>query len=432
VAPFGFTPPGDSDDSENSENGMPDFSALFEQLGISPENLKDFTNLGFLSSANSNSSASEFTFPIGITRDIAKKFVSAKGSLPIGTTDLSQIHDAMEIAELWLNEATVFPASSSAKNVMTRNDWVDSTMAGWQLTVEPLALGLAQALSSVIEGQEMPEDSMPLEAVAGLLRGFIATMIATQLGQCVGGLAESVTGAHDVGLPLLNPSRPALLPQNIAQWSVDIGVPESEIRIFHALREGAVARLFDSNPWLVDYMRMAIADYGKGIHIDVEKMQQQAQEAMESGAIDPDNPETLTLALNQGLFTPEESPQQGAALAKLETALALIDGWADDVTTLAAADRLPSLNSLRETLRRRRATSSPAQQLFSSLFGLEVSPRMAREASAFWLAIRELRDVAARDQIWSGILPTHEELNDPATYLSSVEIPDDLSGLAGI
>ena len=406
---------------------MPDFSALFEQLGISPENLKDFKNLGFLSGGNP--ATTEFTFPIGIARDIAKKFVSSQSLLPIGKSDLTQIHEAMEIADTWLNEATVFPANSNEKSVFTRNDWVDATMAGWQLAVEPLAAGLAQALSSVIQTQDMTESPIPVEAVAGLLRGFIGTLIATQLGQCIGGLATSVTGAHDVGLPLLNPSRPALIPQNIADWSVDIGVPESEVRIFHALREGAVARLFDSNPWLVDYMRMAIADYGKGIRIDIAQMQQQAQEAMESGAIDPNNPETFTVALNEGLFTPEESPQQSAALAKLETALALIDGWADDVTTLAAGERLPSLNSLRETLRRRRATSSPAQQLFSSLFGLEVSPRMAREASAFWLAIRELRDVASRDQIWSGIFPTHEELGDPAGYLASVEIPDDLSGL---
>jgi hypothetical protein len=176
-------------------------------------------------------------------------------------------------------------------------------------------------------------------------------------------------------------------------------------------------------------MRSAIADYGKGIRIDIEKIQTQAQDAIESGAIDPSNPETFSIALNEGLFTPDESPVQRNALAKLETALALIDGWADDVTITAAAGRLPSLESLRETTRRRRATSSPAQQLFSSLFGLEVSPRMSREASAFWQQLRDLRDVATRDQIWSGILPTHDELTDVAAYLRSVEVPDDLSGL---
>jgi putative hydrolase len=302
-------------------------------------------------------------------------------------------------------------------------------MDGWKANVEPLAAGLSRAMTSLVEGQEMPENAPPIAQIAGLLRTFIGTMIATQLGQCIGGLAGSVTGAHDVGLPLLQPARPALVPENIESWSVDIGVDPAEIRIFHALREGAIARLFENNPWLVDYIRAAIADYGKGIRIDVEQMQRQAEAAIESGEIDPNNPETFSVALNQGLFTPEESPQQVAALTKLETVLALIDGWSDDVTTLAAADRLPSLIALRETLRRQRATSSPAQQLFSTLFGLEVSPRMAREASAFWSKIRELEDVNRRDQIWSGILPTHEELLDPQSYLISVAVPDDLSGL---
>ena len=450
MSPFGFTPSDDGDEPEkNPENpeNNPDLAALFallqaqlnsqfgEQLpdDFSKDIQEQFSKLGinpvdFLQSLGQMGKTGE-AFPIEISRDIAKKYVNAQGSALLGTTDVAVIREAMELADLWLNDATVFPANSNEKKILSRADWVDSTIRGWQLNVEPLATGLAKAMTSIVEEQGLPENSLPLTQVAGMLRTFIATMIATQLGQVIGGLAASVTGAHDVGLPLLDPARPALIPENIAKWGADIGVVDSEVRIFHALREGAVARLFDNNPWLVDYLRTAIADYGKGIRIDVEAMQRQAEEAIESGAIDPNNPETFSVALNQGLFTPEESPEQVAALTKLETALALIDGWADDVTTLAAADRLPSLNALRETLRRRRATSSPAQQLFSSLFGLEVSPRMSREASSFWFEIRQLRDVAARDRIWSGILPTHEELTSPESYLRSIDVPDDLSGL---
>lgn len=447
MSPFGFVPSDNSDEpNENPVNpeGTPDFAALFAYLQSQLQDQfgeklpEDFTKdiqeqfsklginpIGFLQALGK----SDATFPIDISRDIAKKYVSAQGSALVGTNDAAVIREAMEIADLWLNDATAFPANSNEKKVFSRTDWVDSTMKGWQLTVEPLASGLAQAMTSIVEQAELPENSVPITQVAGMLRTFIGTMIATQLGQVIGGLAASVTGAHDVGLPLLEPARPALIPENVAKWGADIGVVDSEVRIFHALREGAVARLFDNNPWLVDYLRTSIADYGKGIRIDVEAMQRQAEEAIESGQIDPNNPETFSIALNQGLFTPEESPEQIAALTKLETALALIDGWADDVTTLAAADRLPSLNALRETLRRRRATSSPAQQLFSSLFGLEVSPRMSREASSFWSQIRELRDLETRDRIWSGILPTHEELTTPEDYLHSIDVPDDLSGL---
>lgn len=458
MVPFGFTPSNDDDKSEEGNPTNPhgatgndggigdnqDLSALFamfqeqmqSQFGesmptdMTKEIQEQFAKLGinpigFLEALGKSDSG----LPLSISRDIAKQYVAAHGSAMIGTNDVAVYNEAMEIADLWLNDATVFPASSNVKNIYSRADWVDATMKGWQKTVEPLANGLAKAMTSIVEEQELPENSLPLAQVAGLLRSFIGTMIATQLGQSIGGLAASVTGAHDVGLPLLDPAWPALIPENIALWSADIGIEPSEVRIFHALREGSIARLFDNNPWLIEYMRNAIAEYGKGIRIDVEAMQRQAEEAIDSGNIDPNNPETFKVALNEGLFTPEESPAQVEALTKLETALALIDGWADDVTTLAAADRLPSLNALRETLRRRRATSSPAQQLFASLFGLEVSPRMSRESSAFWSQIRALRDVSIRDQIWSGILPTHEELIDAEGYLRSIEVPDDLSSL---
>jgi putative hydrolase len=270
---------------------------------------------------------------------------------------------------------------------------------------------------------------MPIETIATLLRSFISALIATQLGHSVGALASSVTGIHDVGLPLIDPAVPALVPENIALWSQDLEIPKSEITLFHAIREEAVARLFESNPWLVSYIRTAISEYGKGIHIDIDAIQRQAQEAMESGNIDPNNPESFTLAIGEGMFTPDESPTQRAALTKLETVFALIEGWTDEVTTLAVSDRLPSIGALRETFRRRRATSAPTQQLFKSLFGLEVSPRMSREAANFWKVIREQDGVSARDKIWSSLLPTPEDLLNPQNFLKSTEVPDDLSSL---
>ncbi len=434
MTPFGFTP-GNSDDP----NEPVDFAAMMKQMQQQIQ--EQFSQLGINGPGFTGSTEA---LPKNIVRDTAKKFTTAQGSYPIGANDVAEIEQALSIAELWLDEATFFPKSPNTGNVaLARTDWVDTTLEGWQSAVEPLALGLSSAIGELLnqasfgEGQgpetpadEQPQMQIPVEMISALLNSFIGSLIATQLGQAIGGLSGQVTGAHDVGLPLLDSAYPTLVPQNIKQWATDLDIPMDEVRIFHALREACVARLFSHNPWLVSYIRTAITEYGKGINIDLDAIQEQAQRAFESGnGFDPANPESFSVALNDGIFTPQESSAQRTALTKLETVLALIDGWSEEVVALAAVDRLPHIAALQETLRRRRATSAPAQQLFSSLLGLQVSPRLAREAAVFWRQVRELKDVESRDRMWSGILPTADDLLTPESFMKSLEIPDDLSGL---
>ena len=438
MSPFGFTPDSSDEPEKNKDGESVDFAAMMAQMQQQIQ--QQFSALGM--SAPGFSATTE-ALPKNIVRDTAKKFVTAKGSAPIGANDVAKIEEAFAIAELWLNEATFFSQSTATGNpAMARTDWVDTTLNGWHVSVEPLATGLAAAISELLNnangeaGQSEAENAMqiPVGMIATLLRSFIGSLIATQLGQAIGGLAGSVTGTHDVGLPLVEPVYPSLVPQNIDEWGQDLNIAMDEVRIFHALRESAVARLFAHNPWLISYIRTAISDYGKGIRIDIDAIQRQAQEVFDNASqegkeFDPTNPESFNIALNEGIFTPEETPAQRAALTKLETVLALIDGWSEDVVSLAAGDRLPNLVALQETLRRRRATSAPAQQLFATMFGLQVSPKLAREAATFWKAVREVKDCEGRDRIWSGILPTADDLLTPQSYLASIEIPDDLSGL---
>ena len=440
MSPFGFTPDDANDDARDDGEKPDDLSAMmrqmqeqiqkqFEQMGINPA--------GFVNPFAAFASGTNETLPKNVVRDTAKKTVQLQGSQPIGTKDVTVVENAFEIADLWLNEATVFPATeaTTAPRAISRLDWIDLTLAGWHDTMEPLATGLSSAISGLLDEAAGSSDEMndSMGAITGLLRTFIGSMIATQLGQAIGAISGSATGAHDVGLPLLDPAQPVLIPENIELWSKELEIPKTEIYLFHALREAAIARLFAHNPWIVSYIRSAIVDYGRGIHIDMDAIQRQAEELMSNFDPAQQNPESgensFSIALNNGVFTPEETPAQRAALSKLETALALVDGWADEVAALAAGERLPALTSLREIFRRQRATNAPAQQLFKSLLGLQVSPRLAREASAFWQKARELKDISARDQIWSGILPSAEELLDPEKFLKSAEIPDDLSGL---
>ena len=137
--------------------------------------------------------------------------------------------------------------------------------------------------------------------------------------------------------------------------------------------------------------------------------------------IDPANPEALNEALaGAALFQPEDSAQQKAALARLETVLALVEGWVATVVDAVAASRLPQANALAEAIRRRRATGGPAERTFATLVGLELRPRRLREAAAIWQGLTEARGVKGRDAIWAhpDLLPTAEDFDDPDGFVS--------------
>ena len=436
---FGFLP----------NEGQPDFEALlkqFSEMGIDSDALagaKSFLeNMG---SAKTGSDQNLIT--VAALRDIAKEIISAKGDLPVGTADQERLGQSLAIANTWLDPEILFPsATATTQSAWAKREWLDESLTGWQQLIEPLAVGMADALANIIsssssslpieftgEINQSPEQQHAMKAMlARLLRGFMGTLIATHLGRGIGLLANSVTGANDVAIPLLKAdSGSHLIPQNVNEWAQGLGIDLEQVTIYLALREAAAARLFANTTWLNTYLRDAIISYGKGITIDVDSITRQAEEAMSSGEIDINNPESLNLALNAGLFTPQQTPAQELALTKLEMALALIEGWIDHVISEVASDRIPAFNALIENSRRRRATSSPMQQLFANLLGLEVSPRKMREASAFWGEVKKIRGSDGRDKCWEdpAFLPMPDDLADVAAFLNSVTVPDDLSGL---
>ena len=436
---FGFLP----------NEGQPDFDALlkkFSEMGIDSGALAGAKSF-FESMQSGASTTDQSLIKVANLREIARKIITAKGDLPIGNLDQEKLNQSLLLANTWLDTEILFPASvMPSQSAWSKRDWLDESVTGWQQLIEPLALGMADALGNVItnastslpiefmgstEQSPAQQEAMKL-MLARILRGFMGTLIATQLGQGIGMLANSITGANDVAIPLLkSDSGSHLIPQNINEWAEGLGIDQEQVAIYLSLREAAASRLFANSPWLQNYIKDLITAYGKGISIDVESITRQAEEAMASGEIDMNNPQAINLALNAGLFTPQQTPAQELALTRLEMTLALIEGWIDHVISQVAADRMPAFNALIENSRRRRATNAPMQQLFANLLGLEVSPRKMREASAFWSEVKNLRGADGRDKCWedAAFLPMPDDLSDVKAFLDSVTVPDDLSGL---
>lgn len=247
----------------------------------------------------------------------------------------------------------------------------------------------------------------------GMMQQLGAVAFSMQLGQALAALASDVVSSSDIGIPLTEEPRAALLPRNVAAFGEGLGLPVDDVRLYLALREAAHQRLFAHVPWLRPRIIGAVEEYARGVRVDQTRL----QEAM--GGIDMSNPEALQELLSSGLLQPEDTEEQRAAVARLETLLALVEGWVDDVVDAAIAERLPSAVQLRETIRRRRAAGGPAEKTFATLVGMELRPRLAREAATLFAVVRAGRGPAARDALWNhpDLLPGPDDLADPLGFI---------------
>ena len=135
--------------------------------------------------------------------------------------------------------------------------------------------------------------------------------------------------------------------------------------------------------------------------------------------------------MTSGALIPPKTDEQLAALARLETMLALVEGWVD-VVTAAATKRLPKSDAIAESVRRRRAAGGPAESAFATLVGLELRPRRLREAAVLWQRISDAVGDEGRDALWAhpDLIPSDSDIDDPTALLarltSDSRIPDDV------
>jgi putative hydrolase len=321
----------------------------------------------------------------------------------------------MRIADLWLDEVTEFPATGGPVLALSAAQWIEHTWDQWQVITTPIAESTTKAMTGMMAQQAMehPGLSQALDEVTPMFRSLIGALFGIQIGQAIGTVSRDVFGLSDIGLALGPPKAMAQLPSTIKKFATDLDLPDAEVRLFLAIREAAHARLFSSVPWLKDNLFASVEAYAAGISIDLERMETQMRQ------LDLSDAETVRHALSSGVFAPAVSPAQKAALTRLETALALVEGWVDVVASAAGQNRLPSLAALRELVRRRRAVGGPAEQTFAGLVGLELRPRQAREAAKLWAGVTDQLGQAGREAIWAhpDIMPTTEDLAEPDSYL---------------
>ncbi|MDP1878779.1 MAG: zinc-dependent metalloprotease [Actinomycetota bacterium] len=370
-----------------------------------------------------------------VVTDVARKALAAAGDPSVAEAENRAVVEAVRLADVWLDPAVTFPAVTAAPAAWSRSEWLEATMPVWRTVITPIAEQMAAAVGPATPGTGMdlaalneslpeqlrgmlpdgipPEMAQMLGPMMGMVQQLGAAAFSMQVGQALAGLAGEVVSGSDIGIPLTSEPLPALLPRNVAAFGGGLGLPVDDVRLYLALRESAHQRLFAHVAWLRPRVIGAVEEYARGVRVDQSRL----AEAM--GDIDMSNPQALQDALSSGVLMPEDTDEQRAAIARLETLLALVEGWVDDVVDTAIADRLPSAVQLRETIRRRRAAGGPAEKTFATLVGMELRPRLAREAATLFAVVRAGRGIEARDALWGhpDLLPSPEGLSDPLGFI---------------
>jgi putative hydrolase len=354
----------------------------------------------------------------------------AAGHQPTSEAERTGVAEALRLADLWLDQVTDLPSGIERTAAWSRVEWVELTLPAWGALIDPLAEKVVAAMTSAL-----PEEAaMSFGPVAGLMGRMGGLMFGAQVGQALGKLADEVVTSTDVGLPLAPAGTGVLVPQNVADFAAGLDRPADEVRLFLALREAASQRLFAHVPWLRQQLQDAVHAYARGITIDRDAIERGINEAM-SGAgaegLDPSDPESIQRLLGSGVLEPEETPEQQMALRRLETLLALVEGWVDTVVAAAATDRLPGHSALAETMRRRRASGGPAEQTFATLVGLQLRPRRLRDAATVWAALGQQHGAGDRDRLWAhpDLLPTSDDLDEPMDFVARHGADDELTAL---
>jgi putative hydrolase len=343
------------------------------------------------------------------------KTIAGTGVQRVTAIQRAEIDQAFHVASLWLADVTDVADLAQPPRLITRIEWIDATMPLWIQLAEPVANSIANALTNVLTDQAPEEMKGMIAGASQLMKQIGGTLFAMQLGHVVGQLSTEVVSGGDVGIPLFEDGQAALLPQNMAVFGEGLDIPMDQVHLYLSVRELAHARLFRHARWLRLNLISSISDFSRGISIDISRLEELA------GNFDPANPEELRDAMANGALIPPKSEAQLAALARLETQLALIEGWVDVVTS-AATSRLPRASAIAETVRRRRASGGPAESAFATLVGLELRPRRLREAAVLWQLITDAVGADARDALWShpDLMPTAEDLDNPGALVEKL------------
>jgi coenzyme F420 biosynthesis associated uncharacterized protein len=294
-----------------------------------------------------------------------------------------------------------------APELVSRSAWADANLESLAELLDPVAERLDARLSF----------AGPL---AGALRAGAAATVAAEAGLVMGYVSHRVLGQYEISL--LAGDRPARLmfvAPNLSGAVRNMGVERSAFERWICAHELTHVFQFQGVPWLRGHMSKLVRKYLASVEVRIDR-------GAAGGLPSLPSPAQLVDSFREGgLAALIQTREQRAVMAKLQAAMAVIEGHSEHVMDSLGEGLIPGLGELRAAMERRREARSAPERVIERLLGLDLKLAQYRVGKAFCDAVVERGGIAALNAVWRepAALPDQRELGDPGAWLARVAAP---------
>jgi coenzyme F420 biosynthesis associated uncharacterized protein len=292
--------------------------------------------------------------------------------------------------------------------LVSRADWAAVNLQPLQHILDPVAARLDARLE---------RSAGPL---AGALKMGASATLAAEAGLVMGYLSGRVLGQYDVSL-LGADTEPRLLfvGPNLAGAVRDLDVDAEAFGRWIAAHELTHVFQFQGVPWLREHMSGLMRRY-------VETLEVRIDSGSAGGLPSLPDPARLVEAFREGgLAALVQSPEQRALMEEIQSAMSVVEGYAEHVMDAIAPDFIPGHEALREAMTRRRRSRSAPQRIIERLLGFDVKLRQYEQGKLWADAVAAEAGIEGLNRVWSSAsaLPSPDELQHPKRWLDRTGPP---------
>jgi coenzyme F420 biosynthesis associated uncharacterized protein len=287
---------------------------------------------------------------------------------------------------------------------VTRSEWAEANIDLLASMLDPLAGRIDAGLAGAGPLAE------PIRAA-----GRVA--LAAEVGLVIGYMSQRVLGQYE--LSLVQPDAPARLlfvGPNLVKAAEEMKVDRDAFLAWVALHELTHVLQFSGVPWLRAHL-------GGLVRLYLDTVEVRLARGVATGLPKLLDPVSLVERFREGgLAALVQTRQQREIFDRIQSTMAIVEGYSEHVMDAVGARIVPNYDGLREAMDRRRANRSAPELLLQRLLGFQAKLRQYELGKRFCDAVVAREGLEALNLVWAAPerIPTREELDDPLSWLVRV------------